>query len=112
MMVDVKVQIMRKFVSKLLILTILVANLAWAVDTHAEAYFGHDSEWAQDLSPEPENPGIDDVCDHCCHGLAHIIGLTGNTDIVLPIIVDSTLELATHHYRTRSQSPPIPPPNA
>jgi len=112
MMVDVKVRTMRKFVSKLLILTILVANLAWAVDTHAEAYFGHDSELAQEWSPEPENSDIGDVCDHCCHGVAHIIGITGHTDIVLSVIVDSNLELSTQLYRTRSQSPPIPPPNA
>jgi len=110
--IDAIISMMVKFISTLLLVSTLFANLAWAADAHAEAYLGHGSGWSQDKSPAPGGNGNSDGCDHCCHGLAHLTGLAQQTNIHNKQIDKSYLALSTQRYRTRSLSPPTPPPNA
>lgn len=102
---------MRKIVSTLLLVTTLFANLSWAADTHAEAYFGHGTEWSQDKFPVPDGHGNCDDCDCCCHGVVHLMGLVSSTSVVM----SHMNELDVMHFETNFQnledSPPIPPPN-
>jgi len=106
------IRMMVKLISTLLLVSTLFANLAWAADTHAEAFLGHGSEWSQDKSPAPGGNGNSDGCDHCCHGLAHLTGLSPQTNISNKLIDKSYLALSTQRYHTRFLSPPTPPPNA
>jgi len=101
--------LMRKLISTLLLSTILLfANMSWAMDTCAEAFFGHGAEWTQDKSPAPDDH--DD--DHCCHGLAHLMGLSLQTNLLVETSDSSDVVFSSQYYRTRSQAPPTPPPNA
>jgi len=101
---------MHKIILTLLLFATLSSNLSWAGDTHAESFFGHNSEMTQEKSPahdEHEGGGDDD---HCCHGLAHLLGLSSDNSISS---VPSKSQRIAYilHYHTRSQSPPTPPPN-
>ncbi|RTZ58164.1 MAG: hypothetical protein DSZ32_07540 [Gammaproteobacteria bacterium] len=111
-----KVPAVRKLISTLLIFATLFANVSWAADAHAEA---HASNWPGSLAVCPSDWPQDDTganssdaCDHCCHGFAHIVGFAVQPYLAFPAATDSSAALVTRLYRSRSQLPPIPPPNA
>jgi len=96
----------------MLIVSVLFAGFAWAADSHAEAFFGHDSELSVVDTAGGNNAPAEAGCDHCCHGAAHLTGLPGNLmmlvhqvhgDYVMPLpaSIDSVINI-----------PPTPPPNA
>jgi len=103
---------MRKLTSTLLLITTLFANLSWAMDTHAEAFFGHGTEHSEAQSPAHEPQGDDHSSDHCCHGLAHLSGLSLRINLTYESFPDSYIASSVDYYSTRSQAPPTPPPNA
>lgn len=104
--------LMPKILTTLLIAVTLIANLAWAMDTHAAAFFGHDSEWSLDNSVHPDEHDGNETCDHCCHGLAHLIGLVQEPSVMSALTNCKLHGFSAQQYFSRSQSPPIPPPNA
>jgi hypothetical protein len=103
---------MRKVISILLLVTTLVANISWAADSHAETNLGHDSEVSHDGLQHTDEHGNNEACDHCCHGLSHLTGLTLHTYPLIMLSGNTNAMLPTHHYRTQNYSPPTPPPNA
>jgi len=101
---------MRKIILTLLLFSTLSANFSWAADTHVESFFGLHSELnQQESSSHDEHEGSGDD-DHCCHGLAHLLGfLSENSISSTPTHSDRIAYIL--YYQTRSQSPPTPPPN-
>ncbi|NOX09387.1 MAG: hypothetical protein GXP22_07880 [Gammaproteobacteria bacterium] len=111
--INATMKTMRKLITLLLLASTLFANLSWAADTDAEIYFGHaSSQWSQDPSSSPDSHSNSDSCDHCCHSLSHLTGLIEQSHISYSPSGYSYLALLTPYYRTHTQSPPTPPPNA
>jgi len=71
---------MQKTIAKVLILLVLFSNAAWAMDTCAAAFFGHNLEQVKlqlDSDTDKAPVGQQDLehAEHCCHGVAHLIGM-------------------------------------
>ena len=79
------------------------------MDTHAGSFFGHNSELTQEESSHDEHENNGDE-DHCCHGLAHLLALSSESNVSLIPTQSQRIAYILHYY-TRSQSPPTPPPN-
>lgn len=107
-------QVMRKLISILLLATTLFANVAWAVNAHVEfldinskssEVHSHDTDTGDHDS---DSEGFDD---HCCHGFAHLAGLSLQNSIIFGWEAEGHLVASLQHYTTRYKSPPTPPPN-
>ena len=103
---------MRKLISTLLIVTTLLANFTWATDTHEEAWFGHGAVCGADWSLDHEDTDDTGACDHCCHGFFHIVGFTEQPVFAVPVADNAAAAFASYRYRSYSQLPLTPPPNA
>ncbi len=107
---------MRKKIAKFLILLMLFSNAAWAMDSSATAFFGHGAEQVQidndsDSHPHDQQTQQDlEHSDHCCHGAAHLIGITS----IKLLQIDATKDVAHLQAVTILISfnnlPPTPPP--
>lgn len=103
---------MRRLISQCLIISILYAGVAWAADTHAEAYFGHGAEWSQGADNQPDTGNGVDTCDHCCHGSAHYVGFPIAESVMT---CDRKIQKALRNTNTHHSlilSPPTQPPKA
>lgn len=102
---------MRRFIAHLIIWCVISGNLAWATD-YVEAIDPHDLQAEQVLLSDSEDNNPADLCDHCCHGSAHFLGVF-SSDI-------DTISLYPNDYRALPPTlvtsviyqPPTPPPNA
>jgi len=102
---------MRRLIITLLLASTLFANLSWATDTDAEVYFGHSTNGFQDQSSVPDSHANHDSCNHCCHSISHLTGLTQQNNISHKLSGNIYTAMATGSYRTHTPSPPTPPPN-
>lgn len=99
---------MARFITQLLIISLLTLNIAWAVDECAFTDPGQgDGALVQtdDQSPDSPNAGLD--CDDWCHAWVSHIALTRSSipDVHLPaIITGGSYTLSSY------SSLPIPPP--
>lgn len=112
---------MQSFLAKLIILFILFANLAWAVDMDE---VGPPGETAGEPSimnmtdDRGDGAGHDDAqagkmvfCDHCCHGSVHYLGLPVSLSGVHTTSFFARPVSLGLGYRSRDLEPPLPPPN-
>jgi len=103
---------MRRFLTRMLIVSVLFAGLAWAADSHAEAFFGHDSELSAAHGAGDGTALAERACDHCCHGAAHLTGLPGNLVMATHQVGGSYVPPAQPSIDSVVDIPPTPPPNA
>jgi len=105
---------MRRTIAKFLVLLMLFSNAAWAMDTSSSAFFGHSAEQVQlnsiNIDHSPSDQQDLEHSDHCCHGVAHLIGMTS----VKLTHIDKTRGVAQLQRVTTLISykhlPPTPPP--
>ncbi len=108
---------MRKTVAKLLIILMLFSNAAWAMDSDYLSS-DHNSSVSEQVSDADffgevvsllqHNDSEDN--DHCCHGAAHMIGMTSIKVTPVVKIKDIVqLQVATTLISYR-HLPPTPPP--
>lgn len=103
---------MRRFIAQLLSLSILLAGVAWAVDTHSQAYSGYDTKLSSVDGDPPNGFSDDGLAEHCCHATAHYLGL-----LLVPatVIADNdtrvTLVAVSSHH-SHANAPPIRPPKS
>lgn len=83
----------RRLVAIWLMLSILGYGMAVTADVHNESVQSHDHVLLlTDTHTDSDPVGQEIDCDHCCHGLAHMLGLVSEaeelpvTGISLPII--------------------------
>lgn len=90
-----------------LIVIQLLAPVAWAADSHAEALTG------QHVDQTLPDGGTDSSCDHCCHASAHAVALLpdGASQQTMPT-APTRPSFAELPLSSRSPKPPTPPPNA
>ncbi len=94
-----------------LIFAILSSGLAWSLDSHSEAFFGHASE-AGFLNGDPSDQPDDVINDHCCHATAHMAGLFSPSKEVFNMPQHHTASYASSRFYSLSIAPPTPPPIA
>jgi len=96
----------------MLIVSVLFAGFAWAADSHAEAFFGHDSELSAAYGAAGEGAPAERACDHCCHGAAHLTGLPGSHVMLAHQVRGRYVPPARANIDSVVDTPPTPPPNA
>ncbi|MFV2055501.1 MAG: hypothetical protein ACC707_03495 [Thiohalomonadales bacterium] len=96
-----------------LLLTTLFSGVAFAWDTDPEAMVGHDQAKIDLLTGDDHNhpEGTTHHNDHCCHGIAHLVGIITQSDLHFftnnnskIVNLDSAI---TSHYLTPFLRPPI-----
>ena len=105
---------MRRTIASLLILSLLVTSFELVMDFEeawAEAHDPMSTSHALDDNTEKAPYGEPD-CDHCCHGISHLTGMTvsmGGSSQMLSYI---HLGLLADRYRSLRSPPLTQPPNA
>jgi len=100
---------MRRFIVRLLILTVLVTNVAWAMD---ECFSQHSNEVSGltqlgDLSSDSQSDG---VCDDPCVGWLHLVAITPGTKLdYFPFTRQDAVRTGIF-FHSFDQAPPIRPP--
>lgn len=99
---------MQRVIAFSLALSLLLVNVAWAVDVHSPDFVDHDGPivYAGDL---PDGGDISH-CDHCCHGAAHFQGV-----VAVPLAVDMNTSQNRIFFQasachSRTTAPPTQPP--
>ncbi len=100
---------MRRFVTHLLIFTVLASNVVWAVDDCFSAYASEASVLAQpgDLSGDSQS---DNICEEFCLGWLHLVTITFNAKFDYPPFVRQYVAWRDLSYHSPDQKPPIRPP--
>ncbi len=90
-----------------LVLTLCLGSLGWAMDSHEEAVLGQ----ASCIMHGGDVPAdADHGCDHCCHGVAHLVGFPlAMTELVMPPRTAQRLP-AAFILHSRTTPPLLQPP--
>ena len=88
------------------------AGVAWAADTHAEAFFGHGAEWMQGADGHLDTGNGADTCDHCCHGSAHYVGFPMAESATTGYRENHNSAFVDDSYLSLALTPPTQPPIA
>ena len=91
----------------LLVLSLSLGNLAWATDSHDEALLGQ-AACAMHGGGSPADG--DHGCDHCCHGVAHLLAVPFDMpELVVPLRAAQHLSMAAD-FHSRTAPPLLQPP--
>lgn len=111
---------MRRFVSQLVIVSVLFMGIEGATDTLPDGVphgddgahwveLGHALDKHDGSVPESQLDG--DHCQHCCHG--HCTTIVSQFCLCLALIGSGEIRSPDpSHLRNFAQAPPTPPPNA
>ncbi len=99
---------MHKTIAQFLILLMLFSNAVWAVDSDFISS-SHTSSSSSQQTADIEHNDSDDG-DHCCHGAAHLIGLTSIKSMPTVKIKDSRQSQSVTTLVSFNHLPPTPPP--
>lgn len=85
--------------------------MAWALDTHVQAFDGHTKTTLEHVALDTENNSHDtSQDDHCDHGIAHIISLISSTTKDIHPTVDGLSFYWEDSLTSTSLIPPYRPP--
>jgi len=102
---------MKRLMICLLLLANLSSGLAFAWDTHSEAYFGHNPEAVDLADQNSPSPGGDEHTDHhCCHGAAHLLVIVHNEAVPFLVNDQHNLTASTQSLRSLYIAPLLRPP--
>ncbi|MGD8939085.1 MAG: hypothetical protein PVJ72_06880 [Gammaproteobacteria bacterium] len=101
---------MKRLIIKVLIFTVLFVNIAWAADSHEQAFFGHAEETMHDTQIHPEHDSEHAQSDHCCHGAVHLTGLANSTTHLFHDLGSSGILPNIRSHKSNFPSPPTPIP--
>jgi len=96
---------MRRIIAHLLIFSVLVTNVAWAVDDCFSPYGSDDSTLVQ--SDDNLNDG---VCDEFCAGWFHLVAIAPETKFNYPTVARQDVVRTNLSYHSLDQTPPFRPP--
>jgi len=100
---------MRQFIVRLLILTVLATNVAWAMDDCFSPY-GSDEPTPVQLGDLPDDSLNDGTCDEFCAGWFHLVAITPGTKLdYYPLTRQGVVRVETS-FHSLNQAPPIRPP--
>jgi len=100
---------MRRIIAHLLIFTVLVTNVAWAVDDCFSPYGNDDSALFQsgDLSGDSLN---NSVCDEFCAGWLHLVAIAQDTKFDYFPFTRQDVVRTNLSYHSLDQTSPFRPP--
>jgi len=104
---------LRRIIAIWLIMSILGYGTVLAADVHVE--IGQAEHPAQILSDEDSQPGAMDQqahSDHCCHGIAHLLGFASQITISVVTASSPPFDIRSERIPSRSPSPAFRPPIA
>jgi len=100
---------MHRFIACFLILSVLVTNVAWAMDS----CFSQDSNEASELMPSdnlPDDRQNDGVCTDLCIGWLHLVAITPVAKFdYFPSTRQKEMQTGIS-FHSRKQAPPVRPP--
>jgi len=100
---------MRRIITLLLILTVLVTNVAWAVDDCFSPYGSDDSALFQSNDLSKDSLG-ESVCDEYCVGWLNLVAIAPETKLdYFPFIRQNAVRTNLSYY-SLDQTPPFRPP--
>ncbi len=103
---------MKRYIAQFLILMVLSMSLAYSLDSFMEIPADH-SEFTYMNDLEQHHQGDASVdCDHCCHGTAHLTGITSQPIAFLAPQPEQYLIVYTQQLAAITHTPPTPPPTA
>ncbi|MCU7930282.1 MAG: hypothetical protein KZQ90_05740 [Candidatus Thiodiazotropha sp. (ex Codakia rugifera)] len=101
---------LRRLLTTWLIISILGYGMAMAADLHIELS-PDQSHAISDHHPYQPNDVDDNAgCDHCCHGVLHLIGLKSSENLLLPIDSDPAQTVYAISSSSFSPNPLLRPP--
>jgi len=100
---------MCRFIVRLLIITVLATNVAWAMDECFSLYGSNEPALAQsgDLSGDSLNDG---VCDEFCAGWLHLVAIASETKLDYSKFTRQDVVRTNISYHSLDQTPPFRPP--
>jgi hypothetical protein len=101
---------MKCFIAKTLIFTMLFVNLAWAADSHEQAFFGHAEEIMHGTDIHAQHDSDHAQSDHCCHGAVHLTGLAHAVVDLFHSFGNSSIFSKVDNHISNFSSPPTPIP--
>jgi len=98
---------MRRFIAHLLILSVLVTNVAWAMDDCSWQYSNDIPEFTQldDVSSDRQNDN-----DDSCFGWLHLVAITPATKLDYFSFAGQDVARTGISFHSLDQAPPIRPP--
>ncbi len=92
---------------KLLIIWLLISLLGYGMLVVADMHEQHmdDHAHSMDFDSHPASADDNNNCDHCCHGLIHLLGLTYSDSF--SIKVEPQVSLSDYNSLFVSFSPPL-----
>ncbi|HEY5603653.1 MAG TPA: hypothetical protein VIM41_11145 [Gammaproteobacteria bacterium] len=105
------VAVMKRRIIYLLIITVLLAPMAWALDMHESAMKGHSDVALTNIAFDADSNSHDaEQNDHCDHGLAHLITLLAPQPQCVVPALDRTAIAWQDSFTSVWLSPPHRPP--
>lgn len=105
---------MRRLITSILLICLVLGNLEVLTDfdiQHAgggpASPFGHETVGG----PDGQIPHDDSDCDHCCHGVAHFVGLVALSQRTFSQTPDRQPPLFSGIHESPVFAPPLQPPN-
>ncbi len=99
---------MQRAIALLAVLSLLLGNVAWAVDVHSSDFVDHESP-SLSLGDLPDKADISH-CDHCCHGSAHFQGVLGESPAIFAGASRQRIHFEASACLSRTTAPPTEPP--
>ena len=108
---------LRRLLALWVLLSLIGYSSAWAMDLHHPLLNGDESGQSSMLAAgsSADQPAEHDSapdCDHCCHGLSHLIGLSGSTAGIVMVTQTSTILIPSVAFRSHTLAPDLRPPIA
>jgi len=107
--------VIRRLLALWVVVSLLGYSSAWAMDLHQslsnDDESGHSSMLAAASgADQPTEHDSASNCDHCCHGLSHLIGLSGSTAGAVMAAQASTILPPSVAFRSHTRAPDLRPP--
>ncbi len=104
---------MKKRLVHVLALSLFLVNIIWALDSGAESIAGQLVAQSQSVDNVPSKSIVDyDLCGHCAHASAHLVGLTQGGMPSEFNSVGNNPGARLKFFYSRIQQPPTQPPKA
>ena len=86
-------------------------GLAYNVDSYIEMSADHtEFSYMADVEQHHNDGSVD--CDHCCHGLSHLTGITSYVNYSINAQPERFLIVYSQRLDAITHTPPTPPPTA
>ncbi len=101
---------MLRIVNLILVLTILTAQSAWAINSSTLSNSADGEVQQIYTQTEDQHDGAAESCCHFCHASGHLVGIFSNVNLDIPVASDRHTRKLTDFASSINYQPPTPPP--